>query len=79
MRHLIFNTEVLISKNIIFRLGYNYRRRQELAFEEKSGTVGLSIGASVKVSKFNISYGRSTYHLAGPSNHFTVNTSISDW
>ncbi len=79
MRHLIFNTEVLISKNISLRIGYNYRRRKELSFEEKSGTVGFSIGASVKVSKFHISYGRSAYHLAGPSNHFTLNTSISDW
>ncbi|MFK7755696.1 MAG: type IX secretion system protein PorQ [Flavobacteriales bacterium] len=79
MRHLIFNTEVLISENISLRIGYNYRRRKELAIEQKSGTVGISIGASVKVSKFNISYGRSTYHLAGPSNHFTINTAFGDW
>lgn len=79
MRHLIFNTELLISKNIALRIGYNYRKRKELSLEEKSGTVGLSIGAMVKVSKFQISYGRSTYHLAGPSNHFTINTALSEW
>ncbi len=79
MRHLIFNTEVLISKNLSLRLGYNYKKRKELALDSKPGTIGLSVGASLKVSKFYISYGRSTYHLAGPSNHFTINTSIADW
>ncbi len=79
MRHLIFNTEILISDNLSLRIGYNYRRRKELAIEQKTGTVGLSIGASIKVSKFHISYGRSTYHLAGPSNHFTINTAFGDW
>lgn len=79
MRHFVFNTEVLISENISLRVGYNYRRRKELAIDQKTGTVGLSIGASVRVSKFNISYGRSTYHLAGPSNHFTINTAFGDW
>jgi len=79
LRHLVFNTEVLISKNVTLRLGYNYRRRKELSIDAKPGTIGFSGGLSVKVKKFNISYGRNTYHLAGPSNHFTINTSISDW
>jgi len=79
LRHLVFNTEVLISDNFQLRLGYNYRRRQELSLESKPGTVGLSIGASIKVSKFHISYGRANFHQAGSTNNFTINTSIADW
>lgn len=79
LRHLIFNTEVLISKNVTLRFGYNYRRRRELALDAKPGTIGFSGGLSVKVKKFNLTYGRNTFHLAGPSNHLTINTSISDW
>jgi len=79
LRHLIFNTEILLGKNVTLRFGYNYRRRQELALDVKPGTVGFSTGLSVKVNKFNITYGRNTFHLAGPSNQFTINTSISDW
>ena len=79
LRHLVFNTEVLLSQNFVLRFGYNYRKRQELALENKPGTVGFSAGVTVKVKKFNFTYGRNTFHLAGPSNHFSINTSISEW
>jgi len=71
MRHLQIGTEVLISQNVNIRIGYNYRRRQELKVAERPGTSGLSWGLGLKIKKFNISYGRAIYHLAGPSNHFT--------
>lgn len=79
LRHLVFNTEVFLGKNVMFRFGYNYRKRKELALQNKSGTVGFSAGLSVKVKKFHLTYGRNTFHLAGPSNHLSINTSLSDW
>jgi len=79
MRHVIFGTEVLLGDNFSVSVGYNYRRRQELKLEDRPGTAGLSWGLGAKINKFSIAYGRAVYHLAGPSNHFTVTTRISDW
>lgn len=77
MRHIIVGAEVLISDNLELRFGYNYRRRQELQVTEKPGTAGFSYGLSFRISRFHISYGRATYHLAGPSNTFTISTALA--
>jgi hypothetical protein len=79
MRHVTVGSEFILSKNFNLRVGYNYRKRQELKLEDKPGTAGFSYGFGVRVSKFHISYGRSIYHLAGPSNHISVTTSMSAW
>ena len=78
-RHFIFGTEFLISKNFHLRIGYNYQRRQEMKVETRPGMVGFSFGAGFKISKFQLSYGRAAYHLAGASNHFTITTNLSDF
>lgn len=79
MRHVTLGTEFILSKNLHVRIGYNYRRRQELKLEDKPGTAGFSYGLGLRLSKFQLSYGRAIYHLAGPSNHFSVTTSFSEW
>jgi hypothetical protein len=70
--HFILGGELLISKNFHVRAGYNFQRRKELGIESKMSTVGLSWGFGFSISKFSLSYGRATYHLAGASNHFTL-------
>jgi hypothetical protein len=79
MRHIVFGSEVFIGENFILRVGYNYRRRQELKLPEKSGAAGFSYGLGLRVKRFHISYARAIYHAAGPSNHFTVSTDMSKW
>jgi hypothetical protein len=79
MRHMVVNGEILLSKNFNVRIGYNYRRRQELKLNDKPGTVGFSWGFGLRVSKFHLSYGRATYHQAGASNHFSVTTRLPDF
>ncbi|MFP5470523.1 MAG: type IX secretion system protein PorQ [Bacteroidia bacterium] len=71
-RHLTFGTEVLLTENFHIRLGYNYRRRQELKLADKLGTTGISWGFGFNIKKFNFGFSRSTYHLVGGSNHFTA-------
>jgi hypothetical protein len=41
--------------------------------------VGFSYGFGIKISKFHLSYGRATYHLAGASNHFSISTNFSSF
>jgi len=78
MRHVVFGTEILITKNVHVRVGYNYRRRQELKISEKPGTAGLSWGLGFRVKKIDFAYGRAIYHLAGPSHHFSIATQFGN-
>lgn len=79
LSHVVIGTEVLLSKNFHVRAGYNFQRRREMGIESKMSTVGLSWGFGFRISKFHISYGRATYHLAGASNHFSISTNFSDF
>lgn len=79
MRHVVLGGEFLLTKNFNLRLGYNYQRRKELMVGGKPGLIGFSFGFGFKVSKFYLSYGRASYHLAGKSNHFTITTNLSDF
>lgn len=78
MRHMVFGAEVYPTRNLTLRAGYNYRRRQELKIESKPATVGFSLGVGVHVSRFQIDYGRSTFHLAGAVNYFSVSFNIDE-
>ena len=79
MRHVILGTTISLGKNLEFRAGYNYRRRQELKIETKPGTVGFSWGVGVNLNKFKIAYGRSIFHLAGATNHFSFSMNLDEF
>jgi hypothetical protein len=79
MRHIVIGTEFNIGNNLVLRAGYNYRRRQELKVDTKTGMVGFSWGIGVKVSKFRISYGRATYHLAGGTDQFSFSMNLDEF
>lgn len=79
MRHLAVGSTVSLGKNLEFRLGYNYRRRQELRIESKPGMVGFSWGIGLNLTKFRISYGRGIYHLAGATNHFSFSMNLDEF
>ncbi len=79
MRHMIFGIEFIPVDNFYIRAGYNYQRRQELKISNRTAMVGFSWGFGVRISKFHLSYGRASYHLAGASNHFSISTDISSF
>lgn len=79
MRHLVIGGEFLITKNFFLRAGYNYQRRKELKIPEKRGMTGFSFGFGFRIYKFQFSYGRAVYHLAGPSNNFSVSFDINSF
>lgn len=78
-RHAVVGVEFLPTENFHIRLGYNYQRRRELLVEEKTGLVGMSFGFGMRISKFHLSYGHSSFHQAGGVNTFSVVTRISDF
>jgi len=79
MRHTVLGLEFLPLKNFSLRIGYNYRRREELKIPEKSGASGFSWGFGLKIYKFNINYARARYHLAAVTNHFTLSINLSEF
>jgi len=79
MRHMVLGTEVLLGENFMIRVGYNYRRRQELKLPDRPATAGFSYGFGMRISRFQVSYGRAIYHAVGPANHFTITTDLGKW
>lgn len=78
MRHLVLGVELLPSPNFTIRAGYNYQLRQEMKLDEKMSTVGFSWGFGFRISRFQINYGSSRYHLAGASNLISVAINLND-
>jgi hypothetical protein len=79
MRHAVFGMEFLLGESFHLDFGYNYKRRQEMKMTNHPGMVGFSWGAGFRIKKFHIAYGRSTYHLAGGTNHFSITTNLSEF
>jgi hypothetical protein len=76
-RRFAFGVELVPSKSFYVAAGFNPRRRSEMKIEEKVSTVGFTWGFGVKVNRFCISYGSGRYHLAGPTNHFSITANLS--
>lgn len=77
--HAVPSAEILLSKNFMLRVAYNFRKRDELVVADKPSAVGLSFGLGLKVSKLHFSYGFSQLHLAGISNTFTLAMRFADF
>jgi hypothetical protein len=76
-RHFVFGAELVFSKNFNIRAGYNYLRRRELRLEERSGGAGFSIGAFVRIKRFDFGFTRAFYHVAGGTSVISVTTRLS--
>jgi hypothetical protein len=74
LRHLIVGAEFIPSQNFFVDISYNFQRGKEMKIETKPGFVGFSWGIGIRISKFSFSFARSTYHLAGSTNHFSIST-----
>lgn len=77
IRHFTFGTELLLSKNVNFRAGYNHLIKQELSIEERSGGAGLAFGILIRVKAFEIAYSKALYHVAGGTDYFTLTSNLN--
>ncbi len=77
--HFTYQLEVLITKNIEIRAGFDYHKRKELALEQRSGIAGFSFGAGLLLDKFRLDYGFVVYSRAGFNNMITLSTNLSKW
>ena len=76
-RHFTTSGELSIGKHLQLLMGYDAQRRHELTVNSFLGMVGFSWGIGIKMSNFQINYGRATYHLAGAPNYFSLSTNLS--
>ncbi len=67
-RHFIFGADFLLGKRIVITGAYNHLRRGELALKDRTALTGFSFGATVQLTKLQVQYARSYYHLAGATN-----------
>jgi hypothetical protein len=79
MLHLVPSAEILLGQNFMLRVGYNYRRRQEMVLPDKPAATGVSFGVGLRLSRIHVSYGYSQLHLAGISNTFTLAVRFSEF
>lgn len=75
LRHVIFGVELFPKKSFNLRLGYNFRRAEELLILEQRNFSGLSFGFGLKMNKLKFNYSYSKFTLAGNTSLFglTVN------
>lgn len=78
-RHMIFATEVIITKNFNLRVGYNYRLHKEMMLPDKRTASGLSLGFGFQVYRFKINYAFTKYNLIGNSSIFSVTTNLGTY
>ncbi|WP_420582920.1 type IX secretion system protein PorQ [Reichenbachiella sp.] len=76
-RHVNIGTEVLLSRNVNVRLGYNHLVRKELSLSEKSGLSGMSMGLMARIKAFEFSYTYTTYHVDSGRSYFTLTSNLN--
>ncbi len=70
IRHTILGAELFPEGGFNIRLGYNFRRGEELRIVDQRNFSGLSAGFSIKLNKMRFSYTHAKYTSAANSNFF---------
>jgi hypothetical protein len=75
LRHVIVGVELFPKKAVNLRLGYNFRRAEELRIVDQRNFSGVSAGFGLKLNKLKFNYSYSRYTLAGNTSLFglTIN------
>ena len=69
-RHTIIGAELFPEKGFNIRLGYNFRRSEELKIVDQRNFSGLSFGIGLKFNKMRFSYTHARYTSASNTNFF---------
>ena len=72
LHHTIIGMELFPDKGFNIRLGYNFRRGDELKIVDQRNFSGLSAGISLKLNKLRFSFTHARYTSASNSNFFGV-------
>lgn len=78
LRHTIVGVELFPQKSFNLRLGYNFRRAEELSITDQRNFSGISIGFGLKMNKLKFNYSYSRYSLAGNTSLFGLSVNFDD-
>lgn len=70
LRHVIVGAELFPEKGFNIRLGYNFRRSEELRIIEQRSFSGISVGFGIKFGKVKFDYSYSRYTAAANTSLF---------
>jgi hypothetical protein len=75
LRHVIIGAELFPKKSFNLRVGYNFRRGEELSVLEQRTFAGMSFGFGLKFNNMKLNYSYSRYTMAGNTSLFglTIN------
>lgn len=75
-RHMILGLELFPERGFNLRLGYSFRRAEELRIIDQRNFSGLSFGVGIKFNKLRISYTHARYTLASNTSFLGVQISL---
>jgi hypothetical protein len=76
-RHFTVGAALILGKGLNIRVGYNHLQRRELRLDNTSGSAGLSFGAMLKISTFQLDYTHATLQAAGSSEYITISRNLN--
>lgn len=78
MNHVIIGAELFPQKGFNVRLGYNFRRGNELLITDQRNFSGLSVGFGLRMGRLKFDYSYSRYTLAGNTSLFGLTINFQD-
>lgn len=78
LRHVVVGAELFPDKGFNIRIGYNFRRAEELRILEQRNFSGISVGFGLKIRKLKFNYSYSRYTLAANTSLFGLTIDFSD-
>jgi len=78
IQHFIFGVELFPKKALNMRMGYNFRRAEELRILDQRNFSGISLGFGLKVNKLKFNYSYSRYTLAGNTSLFGLTMNFNE-
>lgn len=78
LRHIIIGAEIFPTKGFNFRIGYNFRRGEELRLLEQRNFSGISAGMGLKMGRLKFDYSYSRYTLGANTSLFGLTINFAE-
>lgn len=78
LRHVIIGAELFPQKGFNLRLGYNFRRSEELRIIDQRNFSGISLGFGLKINNIKFNYSYSRYTLAANTSLFGLTIDLNN-